>query len=211
MIVVTELTIVKIWVTENMSRISADLMTVYFIITLLLISSGSIVHEALAFKLTASSFEDGVTKGMNDAQCDSNQCHGHGYDSSCPSGHTSTFCRGYAQGYSQGWDQQSGSGRSDGQIGHGSNGGREDQGSGNSNSNSGDSGNGEVRDGTASGLNWEQLCLSYGNSINIDPSDCSHYAHGHQLTGDGKAFLVKKLFNAGKTIASLGSILSFLG
>jgi hypothetical protein len=106
-----------------MSRISVGLTTVYFIITLLLISTGSIVHEALAFKLTASSFEDGVTRGMNDAQCDSNQCHGHGYDSSCPSGHTSTFCRGYAQGYSQGWNPQPGSPDE-----RGPNGGKEDQG-----------------------------------------------------------------------------------
>lgn len=119
------------------------LTTVYFIITLLLISTGSIVHEALAFKLTASSYDDGVNRGINDAQCDSNQCHGHGYDSSCPSGHTNTFCRGYAKGYSEGWDQQSGGGRSDEQTDRRSNGGTEDLlDRGNSNSNSDFSGNG---------------------------------------------------------------------
>ena len=56
---------------------------------------------------TATSYKDGVTRGMNDAMCDINQCHGHGYDPSCPSGHTKTFCSGYAQGYSKGWGQQS--------------------------------------------------------------------------------------------------------
>lgn len=78
---------------------------------------------------------------MSDAQCDSNQCHGHGYDSSCPSGHTGTFCRGYAQGYSEGWDQQSGSGSSEEQTDRGFNGGTEDQGASDSNSNSGFGGN----------------------------------------------------------------------
>jgi hypothetical protein len=107
----------------SMSRICVNLTTAYFTITLLLISTGSIVNEALAFKLTASSFEDGVTKGMNDAQCDSNQCHGHGYDPSCPSGHTGTFCRGYAKGYSEGWGQQSGSESSHEQTARGSNSG----------------------------------------------------------------------------------------
>ncbi|HEY7078903.1 MAG TPA: hypothetical protein VH500_04315 [Nitrososphaeraceae archaeon] len=87
------------------------------------------VSEAFAFKLTASSFEDGVTRGMNDAQCDSNQCHGHGYDPSCPSGHTKTFCRGYAKGYSDGWGQQSGGEISHRQTNDGSNGDTGDRGS----------------------------------------------------------------------------------
>jgi hypothetical protein len=83
----------------------------------------------LAFKETASSYNDGVTRGINDARCDSNQCHGHGFDPSCPSGHTKTFCRGYAKGYSEGSDQQSGSEGSHEQTDRGSNSGTEDRGS----------------------------------------------------------------------------------
>lgn len=41
--------------------------------------------------------------------------------------------------------------------------------------------------------------------------DCSHYAHGHQLTSAGTIFLVKKLFDAAKTIGPLAQVLSLLG
>jgi len=58
---------------------------------------------------------------------------------------------------------------------------------------------GDESGNTTSGSNWEQLCLNYGDVINIDPGDCSNYAHGHQLTSDGKIFLDKKLINAAKT------------
>ncbi|HEY7108931.1 MAG TPA: hypothetical protein VH415_05870 [Nitrososphaeraceae archaeon] len=62
----------------------------------------------MAFKLTATSYSDGFTRGLDDATCDMSQCHRHGYNPSCPSGHTTTFCSGYVQGYSKGWDQQFG-------------------------------------------------------------------------------------------------------
>ncbi|HEY7078453.1 MAG TPA: hypothetical protein VH500_02055 [Nitrososphaeraceae archaeon] len=106
-----------------------NITKVSFLIILLLASTAIIDHEASAFKLTASSYEDGITRGTNDAMCDLNQCHGHGYDPSCPSGHTRTFCDGYARGYSEGWDQQSGSdrGRSSRQTGGSSNGGPQDE------------------------------------------------------------------------------------
>jgi hypothetical protein len=53
----------------------------------------------------------------------------NGYDPSCPSGHTRTFCRGYAKGYSEGWDPQSGGESSRGQTDSGSNSDRGDRGS----------------------------------------------------------------------------------
>ena len=34
--------------------------------------------------------------------------NGHGYDSSCPSGHTSVFCDGYVRGYDATWNGGSG-------------------------------------------------------------------------------------------------------
>ena len=43
-------------------------------------------------------------RGYADAVCDSNNCHGHGYDPSCPSGHSDDFCNNYSAGYSAGWN-----------------------------------------------------------------------------------------------------------
>jgi hypothetical protein len=57
----------------SLIEINTNITTLSFLITILLLSAGSIASEALAFKLIASSFEDGVTRGMNDAACDSNQ------------------------------------------------------------------------------------------------------------------------------------------
>jgi hypothetical protein len=57
-----------------------------FLIVLSLILTITIGHETLAIKLTATSYSDGIKQGINDALCDINQCHGHGYDPSCPSG-----------------------------------------------------------------------------------------------------------------------------
>src|ERR1041385_4593892 len=52
-------------------------------------------HVAYAAKLTASSYSDGYSRGVNDASRDLQGLNGHGHDSSCPSGHTSVFCDGY--------------------------------------------------------------------------------------------------------------------
>ena len=52
-----------------------------------------------ALKETATSYQDGWNQGNSDAFCDEGYCHGHGYYPSCPSGHTDTFCDGYARGY----------------------------------------------------------------------------------------------------------------
>jgi hypothetical protein len=56
-------------------------------------------HAAYAAKVTASSYSDGYSRGVKDASRDLKGLNGHGYDSSCPSGHTSVFCDGYARGY----------------------------------------------------------------------------------------------------------------
>jgi len=47
---------------------------------------------------------DAYSKGYADAVCDSNNCHGHGYDPSCPSEHSDNYCNNYANGYSAGWN-----------------------------------------------------------------------------------------------------------
>lgn len=57
------------------------------------------------------------------------------------------------------------------------------------------------------GINWEQLCMDYGNAIDIDPGDCSDYANGNQLTAAGKTYLVAKLKDATSTIGTRVTIL----
>lgn len=73
-------------------------MIVYSLVLLLLFTATT-SHIVLAFKETATSRQDGYNRGYNDAVCDLQSCRGHGLDPSCPSGHTDTFCRGYADGY----------------------------------------------------------------------------------------------------------------
>ena len=46
-------------------------------------------------------------KGYNDASCDAVSCHGHGYEPSCPSDHSSEYCSNYRDGYAAGWDASS--------------------------------------------------------------------------------------------------------
>jgi hypothetical protein len=60
-------------------------------------------QTANAFKETATSEEDGFQRGVKDAGRDLEGLNGHGFDDSCPSGHTATFCDGYKQGYSERW------------------------------------------------------------------------------------------------------------
>jgi hypothetical protein len=60
-------------------------------------------HAAYAAKVTASSYSDGYSRGVKDAGRDLQGLNGHGYDSSCPSDHTSVFCSGYVKGYDNTW------------------------------------------------------------------------------------------------------------
>jgi hypothetical protein len=74
------------------------------IIATIVIAIGSGNDGAYAAKLTASSYGDGYSSGVKDASRDLQGLNGHGYDSSCPSGHTSVFCDGYFRGYDVTWD-----------------------------------------------------------------------------------------------------------
>ena len=58
-------------------------------------------QTAGAFKETATSNEDGFQQGVKDGTRDSQGLNGHGFDDSCPKGHTATFCEGYKQGYTE--------------------------------------------------------------------------------------------------------------
>ena len=53
----------------------------------------AIATPVYAHKLTATSYDDGWSKGLSDAECDAHNCHGHGFDDSCPSSHTDVFVR----------------------------------------------------------------------------------------------------------------------
>ena len=59
------------------------------------------VQITSAFKETATSNEDGFQQGVKDGIRDSQGLNGHGFDDSCPKGHTATFCEGYKQGYTE--------------------------------------------------------------------------------------------------------------
>jgi hypothetical protein len=67
---------------------------VFGIIATIVIGMGTGNHGAYAAKLTASSYSGGYSRGVKDAGRDLQGLNGHGYDSSCPSGHTSVFCSG---------------------------------------------------------------------------------------------------------------------
>jgi hypothetical protein len=53
---------------------------------------------------------------------------------------------------------------------------------------------GSTGQGTSGGrINWEDLCVKYGDRIDISSDECSRYADGTQLTQAGKDFLVCNL------------------
>jgi hypothetical protein len=54
-------------------------------------------------------YNTGYNDGYKVAECDFKQCHGHGYDTTIPSGHTSSYDSGYSKGYQDGWNKVSGS------------------------------------------------------------------------------------------------------
>lgn len=47
---------------------------------------------------------DAYGRGLNDAYRDYNGLNGHGYDDSCPSGHSDSFCINYEIGYHNAWN-----------------------------------------------------------------------------------------------------------
>jgi hypothetical protein len=57
------------------------------------------VQAAIASKETKTSSEDGFQQGVKDANRDLQGLNHHGFDDSCPKGHTAVFCDGYKRGY----------------------------------------------------------------------------------------------------------------
>ena len=60
-------------------------------------------QSAHAHKVTSTSYQDGFDKGQVDGNRDHNGLNGHGYDESCPSGHTDVYCSVYVNGYRTVW------------------------------------------------------------------------------------------------------------
>jgi hypothetical protein len=67
----------------------------------------SVTPSAHAFKLTKTSYEDGYNNAISDAYNDYHGLNGHGYDDSCPRGHTEIYCQGYIDGYNVTWNSES--------------------------------------------------------------------------------------------------------
>ena len=61
-------------------------------------------QTAVASKETDTNNEDGFQQGVKDANRDLKGLNGHGFDDSCPKGHTGTFCEGYKDGYNERWN-----------------------------------------------------------------------------------------------------------
>lgn len=79
------------------------------ILAIIAVALVMVVPNVHAHKLTASSYDDGFARGQTDARRDYYGMNGHGYDSSCPSGHTDVYCSGYVRGYRTMYAELSGS------------------------------------------------------------------------------------------------------
>lgn len=86
--------------------IGKETIAIGVLTTIIAISVTPLAH---AFKLTKTSYIDGYNNAVSDAWNDYRGLNGHGYDDSCPSGHTDTYCRGYIDGYNNTWNSQVGS------------------------------------------------------------------------------------------------------
>jgi hypothetical protein len=53
----------------------------------------------------------GYNDGLKNAECDFKHCHGHGYDRTVPSVHTTAYDNGYSKGYHDGWNKDTGDGK----------------------------------------------------------------------------------------------------
>jgi len=56
--------------------------------------------EGQYYQISASAYNT----GYDDGRCDSMYCNGHGYDPSCPSQHSDTYCNNYFTGYNAGFE-----------------------------------------------------------------------------------------------------------
>ncbi len=63
----------------------------------------TVQHMIGSLQVTGGAEEDAYSTGYSDAVADAQYEHGHGYDSSCPSGHSEAYCQNYQSGYATGW------------------------------------------------------------------------------------------------------------
>lgn len=140
------------------------------IIVMLLLVTSSIVPFTIT-NVEASSkspYESGYDHAQDDCGLDTEDRYinqpGKG-----PSHHTERFMDGYNAG-----------------IADCDNGDDDGSGNGDSDPNSGSS-------SSRGSVNWENLCIRFGDRIDISSNECSRYADGTQLTQAGEDFLVCNL------------------
>jgi hypothetical protein len=63
----------------------------------------TVQHMVGSLQVTGGAVEDAYSRGYSDAVADAHYEYGHGYDSSCPSGHSEAYCQNYQSGYTTGW------------------------------------------------------------------------------------------------------------
>ena len=146
----------------------------------MVVRSGLVIQHSISIFTTASAsesspYESGRDHGCDDAGISDPDDRYINQPEKGPSFHTDEFMRGYNDGY----DECSEGGDSDG--------------SGSSDEPDRDFGG--DNDGQPSGgsINWENLCMNYGDLINISPDERDRYAQGTQLTDAGEDVLACNL------------------
>jgi len=84
----------------------SDQIAVIAIIAIL--AAGMLGQSHVFGKIKPGDFGDGYSRAVQDANRDFKGENGHGYDASCPSGHSEQYCQGYARGYNHRWDSLTG-------------------------------------------------------------------------------------------------------
>jgi hypothetical protein len=130
-----------------------------------------------------SPYESGRDHGCDDADISDPDNRYINQPEKGPSFHTNEFMRGYNDGYDECSNSNS---------------------SGNNDAQSDDFGGNDRQSNGEGRVNWEQLCIKYGDRIGISSDRCDQYAHGTQLTQDGEDFLVCNLIaRVGPTLLGL--------
>jgi len=78
------------------------LVLVLILETTIVVGLGTSANPVFAGS-SSHSGSDGTIDGTNDATADFHHENGHGYDDSCTSGHSDTYCEAYTRAYRDQW------------------------------------------------------------------------------------------------------------
>ena len=91
-----------------MIRFLENRPVIVIVSTILLVGFFSLgMRFATADPIHQTRYNVGYNDGLKNAECDSKHCHGHGYDRTVPSGHTTAYDNAYSKGYRDGWNKDS--------------------------------------------------------------------------------------------------------